>query len=162
MPGDIIHATDFLLGKRSQLVAVVPHNYKDTFGVRLGGAYNHLISDTSRLTGRLGFYYDSAATRVEDTHLDFNTADKFAVTAGIGYKVRGFTINLSYAFIYSPSRDVTSSNIRAISAYNGSAYDADDPVINYNKGHYDYSTQILSLGVGFNFSEFKTPARPAN
>ena len=143
-------------------MAVVPHNFKDTFGVRLGGSYNHRLSDVSRLSGRVGFYYDSASTRVEDTHLDFNTADKIAVTAGLGYKFRGFALNLSYAYIYSPSRDVTSSNIRAISAINGSAYDDKDPVINYNKGHYDYSTQIISLGLVINFNEFKTPALLAN
>lgn len=155
VPGDIIHATDFPLGRGGNLVVVVPHNYKDTFGVRLGGAYNHRLSESSRLTGRFGLYYDSAATRLEDTHLDFNTADKFAVTAGIGYRLRGFAVNLAYAYIYSPPRDVTSSNLRAISSTVGSAFDARDPVITYNLGRYEYATQIISLNLVVNFAGFK-------
>lgn len=171
---ETIQADDFALNN-SGLTAYIPHYYKDTFGVRVGGAYNHRISDRSRFTGRLGIYYDSSATDFKYTHLDFSTAEKFGFTAGLGYKFKGFSLNLGYAFVYSPPRDVTNGALRAISTNNGSLYGSADPtsdggcaanpgliLCHFNNGHYEWATQIISLGLTINFSEFRLPALMRN
>lgn len=162
-----IHSDDFPNGKPndpndpskgSYLDIQVPHHYRDTFSARLGGAYNYRLTNLSRLIFRGGAYFDSAATHYADTHLDALTAAKYAFTLGLGYKYRGFTINLAYAAIFSPDRNVTNSNLTAISSTDGTEYvKGVDPVITVGNGLYQTSIQTLSLGLTFNFSEFGSP-----
>lgn len=152
--GDRIYSDDFQLGKGGELEAYVPHQYRDTFGVRIGSSYNFRLTDTQRLSPRIGFYFDSAASRYPQNHLDFPTASKYAATLGLGYKYRGFTINAAYAFIYSPDRTVTNSTLRAISAINGSNWDHEPETI-YGNGKYETTLHMMSIGLSFNFEEFK-------
>jgi long-chain fatty acid transport protein len=126
---------------------VVTHNYQDTVSVRLGGAYNLKLSK-GVITFRLGTLYDSAATKKKDTRLDFDTMDKWGFTFGLGYKIRGVTINLAYGYLYSPDRDVANGDIHGINGIDGSA----TPNV-INNGHYHASTQILSIGLTLAFDE---------
>lgn len=119
---DVIHSGNFMLGAGGELKVDLNHQYKDTFGLRLGGAYNHRLSDRSRLIGRLGFYYDSAATAPANTRLDFNTVEKYAATIGGGIHWRGLTVNLAYAFVFSPPRTVTNSAVTAVDSNFGTSY----------------------------------------
>lgn len=137
------------------LDAAIVHNYKDTFGLRLGGAYNLRVRPQLLATVRAGFYFDSAATREGDTRLDFNTLDKFAGTLGGGLKWRGFQVNLAYAFVGSPTRTVSDSRITAISATDGTNYPPGTPVIRIGDGTYRSAVHILSLGFTVNFSDLK-------
>ena len=142
----------------------------DTFGVRIGAAYNHRLSDWSRFIVRGGFYFDSAATRYADTRLDFNTVAKYAFTAGLGYKYKGFTINLGYAYVFSPSRTVTDSNVHPVSSLDGTNYPRNDdgslqqPIFAsaVGNGKFVFTNQIVSLGLTFNFGEFKMKSLMAN
>jgi long-chain fatty acid transport protein len=152
---DHLHAEEFKLGKGGQLDAAILHAYRDTFGLRLGGAYNHKLNDKFLLTGRLGLFFDSAATHYAATRLDFNTAAKYGLTVGAGLKLNGFTINLAYAFIYSPDRNVTNSANLAVSGTNGTNFDKGDALIPVGNGLYQASLHIFSLGVTVNFSEVK-------
>ena len=150
----IINSDQFPLGN-GVLHIEVPHNYRDTFSVRLGGAYNHRLSDTRRLIFRMGTYFDSAATKTDDNHLDAITAAKYGFTLGLGYKFPGMTINLAYAAIFVPDRTVNNSSVTAISAINGTNYlPSDNPTIPVGNGLYQTSLQMLSLGLTFNFAEF--------
>src|SRR5262249_29324471 len=93
----------------------IVHNFRDTFSVRVGGAYNVKLQ-TGVLNFRLGFFFDSAATHYADTRIDFDTMAKYAPTVGLGYKVRGVHINIAYAYLWSPDRDVTNGDIRVLNA----------------------------------------------
>lgn len=145
------------LWQGNRIDADVIHGYKDTFGVRVGGAWNFRLGDRNRLIARAGFFFDSASTEPKDTRLDFNTLDKYGFTVGAGFKFRGITLNVAYAYIYSPSRDVTDSEVRGISALTGTTYTSSDPNIYGGNGHYAPSNQILSIGLSVNFNEFKRP-----
>lgn len=153
---DHIYSPDFLLGKGGVLDAHVVHNYKDTFGVRVGGAYNFRLGNWTRLITRLGFYFDSAATDAAYTRLDFNTAEKYGFTAGLGFKWKGLTINAAYAYVFTPSRSVSDSEIYALSATNGNPVPGVDPMIAVGNGRYSWMTQIVSLGITVNTGEFKS------
>ncbi len=152
---DHLHAENFALGINSQLDADIVHNYRDTFGVRVGGAYNHRLNDWTRLIGRAGFYFDSSAATSSTTRLDFDTLAKWGFTLGAGIKWKAFMINIAYAFVYSRPRTVGDSTITAISAFNGTNYQKTDPIIPVSNGLYEPMIQILSLGVTVNFSELK-------
>ena len=132
----------------------IAHHYKDTFGARLGGAYN-LKLPKGVLTFRLGIFYDSAATLKRDPRLDADTMDKIGTTAGLGYKIRGITINAAYAYIWSPDRTVTNGEIRSADANNGGQnVDINGvPLPVVNNGKYHAETQILSVGLTIAWNE---------
>jgi len=156
---DHVHASgdSLILQQGNTLDVDVTHNYKNTYGVRLGGAYNYKLGERSRLIGRAGIYYDSAATDNKGTRLDINSFDKLGLTLGLGLKYRGVTLNVAYAYVYSPSRTVTDSEITAVSATNGTNYAPNDPRIIIGNGLYQPTLHILSIGLTFNFSELKAP-----
>jgi long-chain fatty acid transport protein len=151
---DHIYADQFMLGT-GVLDVNLNHGYRDTFSLRLGGAYNWRVSDLIRVILRLGTYLDSAATDLAHTRLDFNTGVKWAFTMGLGYRWKGMTANIAYAFVYSPARDVSNSAETAVSAINGTSYLPGEPMIAVGNGRYEYSMHILSLGLTFNIAEFR-------
>ncbi len=159
---DLIYSDNFMLGAGGELKVNLNHGYTDVFGVRVGGAYNHRLSEISRLIGRLGFYYDSAATDDAHTRLDFNTAAKIAATIGGGYRWRGLTVNIAYAFIYTAPRTVTNSVVRPVDSNFGTEYPTGYPVDIVGNGKYVFSNHIISLGLTVNFNEFKRPTLFAN
>jgi long-subunit fatty acid transport protein len=142
--------------------AAIRHNYRNTAGLRLGGAYNFWLGQRTRLIGRLGYYYDSAATRLADTRLDFNTFEKFGFTAGLGIRWAGLTVNVAYAYVYSPPRTVTDSQILALSSFNGSELGSNDPRVTIGNGRYEQQLQIFSVGVTISPGDFKRKQLPPN
>jgi long-subunit fatty acid transport protein len=160
---DHIHATgDALIFSKGNTVDVdVAHYYHDTFGFRLGGAYNYRVGERMLAIGRLGLFYDSSSSDSTLTSLDFDTLAKWGFTAGLGFKWRGVLVNAAYAFIYSAPRTVTDSQVYAVSATNGTNYAPSDPRIAVGNGKYEASLQIFSLGVTINFSDLsRTVATP--
>jgi long-chain fatty acid transport protein len=127
---------------------VIAHNYQDTFSLRLGAAYNVPISGGA-LSLRVGGFYDSSATRARDTRLDFDTREKWAGTFGIGYRIRGIAINISYAFLYSPERVVTDGALRPITV----SSPAGTTLPEVNSGRYAGATQIVSMGLSVAWDE---------
>jgi long-subunit fatty acid transport protein len=137
----------------SDVHTTILHNYQDTVSVRLGGAYN-VKAGPGVFTLRLGTFYDSAATKQKDTRLDFDTMDKWGFTGGLGYKIRGVSINLAYAYLYSPDRHVGNGDILSLNGTNGTTTGADgQPLPVINNGDYHANTQILSIGLTFAFDE---------
>jgi long-chain fatty acid transport protein len=134
---------------------VITHNYQDTYSLRMGGAYNLRLPAASVLTFRLGFFFDSAATKYKDTRIDFDTMAKYAPTVGIGYRVRGVAFNIAYAYVWSPDRDVTNGDIRLINALQqGQTIDTvGNPTPVVNNGHYHAETQILSFSINIAWDE---------
>jgi long-subunit fatty acid transport protein len=141
------------LGPFSDIHPVITHNYQDTYSVRLGGAYNIRLP-AGVFTLRIGGYFDSAATKYKDTRIDFDTMAKYAGTAGLGYSVRGVTLNVAYAFIWEPDRNVTNGDIQSINGVaNGSTNTTEGPTPVINNGLYHAQNQILSFGLQIAWDE---------
>lgn len=131
------------------------HRFNDTFSARIGGSYNAKLP-TGVLSFRLGFYFDSAATHYADTRIDFDTMAKYAPTVGLGYKVRGVALNIGYAYVWSPDRDVTNGNIRVLNAaVNGQPIlsNSTEPTPAVNNGHYHAESHILSASINIAWDE---------
>lgn len=158
--GDGDHINIPSLAIFSNITPTLTHHYSDTYSVRVGGAYNVALP-AGVLTFRLGFFYDSSATNYADTRLDFNTLAKYAPTAGIGYRVRGVAINLGYAYLWSPDRDVRNGDIQPINPVQmgsglSSVTDAQGNPVQLppvNNGNYHAAIQILSVGLTINWEE---------
>lgn len=138
----------------SDIHPTIVHRYRDTFSVRLGASYTARLP-AGALSFRIGGYYDSSATAPKDTRVDFDTLSKLAATVGIGYAVKGFAINLAYAYVYELDRVVSDGEIRPV---NGAAHgepvdDQGNPLPPVNNGRYHAQTHILSIGVSFRFDE---------
>lgn len=135
------------LGPFSDIHPILTHNYQDTYSVRLGGAYNIRLP-AGVFTLRIGGFFDSAATKYKDTRVDFDTMARYAGTAGLGYSVRGITLNVAYAYIYEPDRNVTNGDIQSINGVaNGSTMTTSGPTPVINNGLYHANNQILSFGL---------------
>lgn len=141
----------------------IAHVYRDTFSVRLGGAFNQKLP-AGVLTIRAGAYYDRSATENSATRINFDTLDKIGLTLGAGYKWRGLLINVAYAYVHSPDRHVTDGTLRPINS--GGAADfgggQDKPTGStmlypaVNNGLYSIATHVASLGVQFWIEDFFT------
>jgi long-subunit fatty acid transport protein len=135
------------IGPLSGFKTVLQHNYQDTIGVRVGGAFN-LRMKQGVLTFRAGGFFDSAASKQKDTRLDFDTMPKWAGTFGLGYEIRGVRINLAYAYLWSPDRDVKNGDLQPLNGLNGTSKDArGNPFDAVNNGFYHAATQVLSFGI---------------
>jgi long-subunit fatty acid transport protein len=141
------------LGSFTDVNAVILHDYRDTFSVRLGGQYNLYVKNAV-LMFRLGAYFDSAATYVEDTRLDFDTMAKYAATVGFGFKLRGISVNFAYAYVYEPDRTVTQGSQRVLNGVTGGTQGADGqqlPV--FNNGHYHAQNLVIGFGIQIRWDE---------
>lgn len=144
-------------GQLRAIDALVMHRYKDTFGVRAGGAYNFEVG-SGVLTTRLGGYFDSPATEFAYTRLDYDTLAKIAGTIGVGYKVGAFGLDAGYAAVASIPRLVGAGvgDVRPINiAKNGRSVDgADQQLPAVNEGAYRGFTHILAIGVTITLDSF--------
>ncbi len=153
--GDQVKIPD--LDPLQNLDPTITHHYQDTGSVRVGGAYNMRLA-AGVLTFRAGFFFDSAATKDADTRIDFDTMAKYAPTVGLGYTVRGITLNVGYAYIWEPARNVTNGDIRLI---NGIIQGNNDTVLSpggkptdvINNGYFQAHNQILSVGLTVAFDD---------
>jgi long-subunit fatty acid transport protein len=136
------------------LDVTLPHHYRDTYSLRVGGAFNQPAGPAT-LTLRAGLFFDSSATADTDTRLDFNTLPKLGATAGLGARIRGVTLNVAYAFIHSFPRDVADGRLRPIDASSGMPLvdSFGNPTPGVNNGRYEGRNHILSLGMQVRFDE---------
>jgi hypothetical protein len=148
--GDTLHIES--LGIVSNVTADITRHYHDTFGARLGGAWNARLGRVV-LSLRAGGYVDSAATNDADTRLDFDTMLKLAGTGGLGVRVRGISINVAYAYVWSPTRTVGDGVVSPIDGFDGSHGNGGVPFGAVNDGVYRARTQILSLSLGIAWNE---------
>jgi long-subunit fatty acid transport protein len=149
--GDTLHV-DTLGVFVKNITADITRRYHDTYGVRLGGAWN-LSLGFMVLTLRAGMFFDSAATDASDTRLDFDTMLKVAGTGGVALRIRGITLQAAYAYVWSPDRDVNNGNVRPIDGFDGSnGMPQGGPLFGVvNNGHYHARTQILSAAISIDF-----------
>ncbi len=131
---------------------ISPHRYRDTYSVRLGGAYNIPLREHV-LTLRAGVYHDSSASDPQFTRLDFDTLAKTAGTLGVGFSVDPFVFNVAYAEIFDTTRHVHGGGLRPVNGTQGGrSVDASGalyPAV--NAGTYSGHARIVSLGVTVRF-----------
>ncbi len=160
--GDGPHVIIPDLGQFKDIDATIIHRYKDTFGIRAGGAYNFEALG-GVLSVRAGGFYDSPASDFAYTRVDFDTLTKVAGTLGLGYRAGAFAFDVGYAAVASIPRTVGSGvgDVRPVNgAKNGDTVNAKGETLPaVNEGVYKGFTHILSLGGTVTFDLFLGPAR---
>jgi long-subunit fatty acid transport protein len=126
----------------------ITHHFRDTYSARLGGAYNIRTGSVGVLSVRAGAYFDSAASHYKTTRVDFDSWSKVGGAGGVGYSIRGITLNLAYAYAWSPDRTVTNGEVQSIEGFShGGSITMDGPTPVINNGKYHTSTQTISVGL---------------
>lgn len=126
----------------------IAHNWRDTFGLRLGGSV-HLLG--GHITISAGFAWESATAPVEYTRLDYTPWGRYSVALGIVGRVSILEIALSYQHIFMPDRTVEVGEGQAyrLMARSGSdTLNYDAPI---NEGHYEGSYDVIGFSLGFRF-----------
>lgn len=142
-----------LVNKGMPLAIAIPHNYNDTFSVRVGGALNYALPQ-GQLTLRLGAMYDSSASSDADLRIDFDTLAKIGGTLGLGINLRGVTLNLAYAYLQSMQRTVQDGQLRVIDGTRGQPVQlGDDLAPAVNNGTYSGHTHLVSVGITILFDD---------
>lgn len=136
------------------ITSVQLHRWHDSYSVRAGGAFN-LALPSGVLTARLGLFYDTSTSDSAYTRIDVDTLSKMGLTVGLGYEVRGFGIQLAYAYIIEPQRRVNDGVIRPTNGATQGSSDAatGEPLPAVNNGLYQGRAQILSLGLSAHWDE---------
>ncbi|HVH42892.1 MAG TPA: outer membrane protein transport protein, partial [Labilithrix sp.] len=158
--GPILTVPD--IGSFKDIQTVITRGYKNTIGVRAGGAYN-IDTGAGVLTLRGGSYFDSSATDFATTRLDYDTLAKVAGTLGLGYKIGSFGFDVAYAAVASIPRTVGTGagKVRPINLVDGgSSSDRDgNPLPAVNEGSYRGFTHIVSFGLGVSIDGLFGPPR---
>ncbi len=118
---------------------VVEENWKNSFIFRVG--FQYTLNDNLDLRG--GFLYDQTPQPIDTMDPILPDSDRWAITAGFGYKLGKFVIDVAYQF--EPFLDRTSPN-RNIPLLI-------DPSTGANLGEGAYSTtaHLIGISIGFNF-----------
>ena len=142
-----------LVNKGMPLSITIPHNYNDTFSVRVGGSLNYALPQ-GQLTLRIGALYDSSATSDPDVRIDFDTLAKIGATLGVGVNLRGITLNVAYAYLQSMQRTVETGQLRVIDGTNGMPVQmGDEPAPAVNNGTFSGHTHMVSVGLTVLFDD---------
>ncbi len=115
---------------------VVEENWEDSFLFRVGLQYQM----TENLVLRGGFLYDETPQPVETMDPILPDSNRWAITAGFGYRVGNIVIDAAYQ--YEPFQDRTSPNREIY---------LDNPIPGINAGVGNYSTTAHLFGVSFGF-----------
>jgi long-subunit fatty acid transport protein len=165
----IVDGKSGLTGLRLQPV-LNRHGFKDTYSVRLGGAWGFDLGD-NRLIARAGAAHDTAAAPLSWTRLDVDGMERTTLGAGLGYEVGSWRFDLGGGVVLEPTREVPVcnpdlDNLGCPTATGAETpqdeREAPDPVqplsdansqveSPYNGGTYEQGYVLLSLGVTYMF-----------
>ncbi len=132
--------------------------YQDTISIRTGLSYGV----NSRLTAHGGAFFETAAQPVAYTSADFVSWERYSASLGTSiYLPANITLDLGYAFIYSPDRTVRNgqvynpipmSNCRGPDYNDSSCTQPGQPPGNpQNEGTWRANFQIFSAGLSWNY-----------
>lgn len=135
--------------------ADVAHNWKDSYGARLGGDYNLL---PGKLALRGGLYFQTGSMRPEFAHIDFVPTQRLGLTVGGTYRVGPVDIQLGGGYVFHKTLDNGGNGgIRGIMA-------SENPTCPYgpnaqpfhscwgvNGGKVSTHTAVVSLGAVYRF-----------
>lgn len=121
--------------------ASVPHRWKDSVGLRLGGDYALL---PNKLALRAGAWFQSANVEAKDMHLDFIGAQRLGLTAGGTVRLGPVDVQVGYGHIFFKTLDNNGDG--TLKAITGSApnFRSDFAV---NGGRIKAKADIVSLGL---------------
>ncbi len=130
---------------------VIPKNWKDTYSLRIGGAFDlgKLLGKDLPLTVRAGYVHETGAIPDSTLAIDFITAPRNQITLGAGYEIGPITVNLAATRIFQPSVTVTTSQVPQVAAPPPGfpAYE----VSMVGNGTYEASTTLIILGLEGHF-----------
>jgi long-subunit fatty acid transport protein len=124
--------------------AVIPHNWKDTWGLRAGGDIN-LIPEAVAM--RLGLSYSSNAVRPGYMNIDAYAVQKIGLHAGITLQSGNKKVTLAYAHIFYKDTTVPvgTGQVKEISSQLPNLANA------VNEGFYQASLDVISLQSNISF-----------
>jgi long-chain fatty acid transport protein len=120
----------------------IPHNWQDTFSVRLGGDYK-LDQD---FTLRAGYNFETGAP--PDTYYNVFTpdSDKHTLAAGFSWAMDRWEFDLSTAYYIFADRQISDSEVRQINPT-----DAENELATI-VGNGDYSSRYFVMGMAINYT----------
>jgi long-subunit fatty acid transport protein len=98
-PGILINGTG---GGTLPVNADIPHNWKDVFGVRLGG---EVVVLPSFLSARAGLFYESKGQSDAYLNIDFHNSEKVGLSAGATVRVWRLDITAAYQHTFFGALD---------------------------------------------------------
>jgi long-subunit fatty acid transport protein len=118
--------------------AAIPHQWRDTFGARLGGDYNFI---RQKLSGRLGLSYQSSAIPTSYMNIDYWAVQKIGLHAGGTVAFGKFKLSLAYSHVFQQkvTVGVGDGKVQEVAAVNGSYAQS------VNEGRFISAIDIFSL-----------------
>jgi long-subunit fatty acid transport protein len=124
---------------------VVPRQFDDTFGVRLGGDYNWL---PEKLAVRLGFSYETRAVPPEYMNIDIWPVAKLGIHAGATLALgERYRITAAYSHVFYQAVEVAVGEGRVPEIVS----QAPDAALPVNEGAYNASLDVLSVQANARF-----------
>ncbi len=125
---------------------------KDTYALRLGGAYKLRITPSLHLVLRAGTFFETATTEVSDTSLSVLGPRRLGITGGLGLRWGRFSLDTAYAHIFLPDREVNRSTVR-VQDFGGD----EGPVV--GNGYYSASVDMFAVQLSVAFGRGATQHR---
>jgi long-subunit fatty acid transport protein len=149
------------------------HFYRDTLSLRLGSTFTvPRPVGGGRLSFSAGIYYDSSASPLRYTRLNYQAFSLLGFGIGASYKIRGVQLYLAYSRIwggwgwpwnFKTKRRVERSCIQPVDPFEPPTLEKCDPYAagydpqsDINRGVYELSYDIVSLGFQITFEELLT------
>jgi long-subunit fatty acid transport protein len=122
--------------------AGVPHNWKDSYGVRLGGDVA-VIPGTLAVRG--GGFFQSSSIDPKYLHLDFVAAQRIGLTVGATFRAGPVDLQAGYGHIFFKTLDNNGEG--AVAALTGSADKGNRSPFPVNGGKITASADVITLGI---------------
>jgi long-chain fatty acid transport protein len=134
----------------------IAHNFRDVWGVRVGGDVNIL---PDRLAVRAGFSYETGAQTTQQANLDLASYDTFGLHLGASYRFHfgshySLTASLAYAHFFMADQTSTDGTQMTMGATGNTTQTLCDAptgpgpgACNINRGTYSASVDTLSAGL---------------
>jgi|GEM_PF-5338387 len=122
----------------------IPYQWKDTFGLRLGGDYNLL---PELLALRAGLSYESNATPTSYMNIDAWAVNRFGLHLGGTVKLGNLKLSIAYAHIFFGSVEVPVGDGKVVEAVSANPMGAQA----VNEGDFTASLNVLSGQVNYAF-----------
>jgi long-chain fatty acid transport protein len=123
---------------------VQDRGYGWAYSVRLGSDFEIL---PGRLTGRLGYYFETSAIPARSLNVSAMDMDKHGAAVGVTAKFGWFSLSLAYAHVQLLEQRVLDSSSRQINL-TYIAFNLQDQAPPVGRGIYRSGYDILALGIG--------------
>lgn len=128
---------------------VFPHNFTDTYSIRLGSDVT-VVDD--RLIVRAGYLFETSAVPTAYVSMDFPNWQRHALSAGASLKLWGAWLDVAYAHHFVQSQAITDSQVVQQVAPETQPIPKAVPSVIGN-GKYDSGLDLFSLSLRIPFSD---------